>query len=75
MAMNVARAIDELRSLSVDERLQVIHAIWDSLSETVTIPMSPQQEAELNRRLDAYEADPSDLLTWDQVLDRLRGRL
>lgn len=75
MAVNVARTIDELRALSVDDRLKVVEAVWDSLPEEVAGPASPQQRAELNRRLDAYEANPQDVLTWDQVLERLRGRL
>jgi putative addiction module component (TIGR02574 family) len=75
MAVDVARTIDELRALSVDDRLKVVEAVWDSLPEEVAGAASPQQHAELNRRLDAYEANPQDVLTWDQVLERLRGRL
>jgi putative addiction module component (TIGR02574 family) len=75
MAVDVARTIDELRALSVDDRLEVVEAVWDCLPEDVAGPASPQQRAELNRRLDAYEANPQDVLTWDQVLERLRGRL
>ncbi|MCX5643824.1 MAG: addiction module protein [Phycisphaerae bacterium] len=75
MAVDVARTIDELRALSVDDRLKVVEAVWDSLPEAVAGPASPEQRAELNRRLDAYEANRQDLFTWDQVLERLRGRL
>ena len=75
MAVDVARTIDDLRSLSVDDRMRVVQAVWDSLPEQATVPTSPERAAELNRRLDAYEADPQDLLTWDEVLQRLRGRL
>ena len=75
MAVDVARTIDELRALSVDDRLRVVEAVWDSLPEDVAGPTSPQQRAELNRRLDAYEANPQNVLAWDQVLERLRGRL
>ena len=75
MAVDVARTIDELRSLSVDDRVRVVQAVWDSLPEQAGIPTSRDRAAELNRRLDAYEADPEDLLTWDEVLERLRGRL
>jgi putative addiction module component (TIGR02574 family) len=75
MAVDVARTIDELRALSVDDRLKVVEAVWDSLPEEVAGAASPRQRAELNRRLDAYEANPQDVLTWDQVLERLRGRL
>ena len=75
MAVDVARTIDDLRSLSVDDRMRVVQAVWDSLPEQATAPTSAERAAELNRRLDAYEVDPEDLLTWDEVLERLRGRL
>ena len=73
--MNVDNTINELRSLSVPERLKVVAAVWDSLDEAAPVPLSPEQRRELDRRLDAYEANPDDTLTWDQVLERLRGRL
>lgn len=73
--MNVDNTINELKSLSVPERLKVVAAVWDSLDETAPVPLSPEQTAELDRRLDEYEANPEDTLTWDQVLERLRGRL
>lgn len=71
---NVEQAISQLTSLSVEERLQVVEAVWNSL-ESVPVTMSPEQREELNRRVDAYEADPSRVLSWDQLLERLRGRL
>ena len=75
MAIDVARTIDDLRSLSVEERVKIAQAVWDSLPEQAALPASPELAAELDRRLDAYEADPTDLLSWDEVLEQLRGRL
>ena len=75
MAMDVARTIDELCALPVDDRLKVVAAVWDSLPEEAAVPISGEECAELNRRLDAYDANPEDVLTWDQVLDKLRGRM
>jgi putative addiction module component (TIGR02574 family) len=75
MGVDVARTIDDLQSLSVDDRVRIVQAVWDSLPEQAALPTAPERAAELNRRLDAYEADPEDLLTWDEVLERLRGRL
>ena len=75
MGVDVARTIEDLRSLSVDDRVRVVQAVWDSLPEQASPPTSAERAEELNRRLDAYEADPEDLLTWDEVLERLRGRM
>ena len=75
MGVDVARTIEDLRALSVDDRVRVVQAVWDSLPEQGSAPTSAERVQELNRRLDAYEADPENLLTWDEVLERLRGRL
>jgi putative addiction module component (TIGR02574 family) len=73
MAVDVARTIDELVALPVEDRLRVVAAVWDSLPEQSGLPVSPAHRAELNRRIDAYEANPDDLLTWDQVLECMQG--
>jgi len=76
MTLNVEHAIDELKALPVDDRLRVVEAVWDSIADEPTpVKLSPEQRAEFDRRLDAYEANPDDVLTWDEVLERLRGRL
>lgn len=75
MGVDVVRTIEDLRSLSVDDRVRVVQAVWDSLPEQASAPTLAERAEELNRRVDAYEADPEDLLTWDEVLERLRGRL
>ena len=74
MAIDVTHTIDELLSLSVDDRLKVVEAVWDSIPEHAAISLLPEQQVELNRRLDEYEADPDRLLTWEKVLEGLRGQ-
>lgn len=61
--------------LPVADRIQLVEAVWNSLPEETAAPISAEQRAELNRRLDAYEANPEEVLTWDQVLEQLRGRI
>jgi putative addiction module component (TIGR02574 family) len=75
MSVDVARTIDELCALPIDDRLRVVAAVWDSLPEQAIVPLSPEQRAELKRRVDAYEANPEDLLTWDQMLEQVRERI
>jgi putative addiction module component (TIGR02574 family) len=75
MAFDIAHTIDELCALPIDDRLKVVAAVWDSLPEQAAVPLSPEQRAELKRRVDAYEANPEDLLTWDQMLEQVRERI
>jgi len=74
--MNVDNTIHMLTNLSVADRLRVVEAVWNSLDAEPDAPaLSPEQRAELDRRLDDLEAHPDKLLTWDQVLEQLRGKL
>ncbi len=45
-------------NLSIGERIRIVEDIWDSIAaDQSIIPLTDEQEAELNRRLDAYELD------------------
>lgn len=66
-------------SLSVDERLQLVGDIWDSIAAEATadpaaLPLTDAQRAELDRRVAEYDADPSIGIPMDQVLDNIRAR-
>lgn len=48
----------KLSQLPVDERIRLVEELWDSIaSDQKTLPLSQEQKSELDRRLDAYEAD------------------
>lgn len=61
----------KLKDLPVDERIRVVEDLWDSIAaDQKALPLTAEQKAELDRRLDAYEADkhPGRLAT-DAVAD------
>jgi len=48
----------KLSKLPVDERIKLVEELWDSIaSDQKALPFTDEQKAELDRRLDAYEAD------------------
>jgi putative addiction module component (TIGR02574 family) len=58
--------------LSVGDRIQLVEEIWESIlddSETMELPQSHRDE--LDRRLEAREANPQGGSTWDEVRARL----
>ena len=66
-------AIDIAR-LTPQERLDLISRLWDSLDAS-DIPLTPAQEAELDRRLASLDQDIAHGSTWEQIeaeLDRRR---
>ena len=49
---------DDLRTLSIDERMQLVEDLWDSIAaDQAALPLTDEQSVELDRRLDAYETD------------------
>jgi putative addiction module component (TIGR02574 family) len=70
--MDINEALSELTSLPVNDRLRVVESLWDSIESDTPVSLSPEQRDEINRRIEAHAASPGELLTWDQVLDRLR---
>ena len=64
---------DEISRLSVDERLELIGQLWDSL-EHEALPLSDAQQHELDRRLATLDQDRAEGLSWDQVRAELERR-
>lgn len=68
-------AKSDVMSLSVPERIQLVEDIWDSIAEVPeTVPLTSDQKAELDRRLDAYHRNPDEGSPWGMVRERIRGR-
>ena len=62
--------------LTVEERLELLDRLWDSLVDTPErIPLTDAQKEELDRRLDDFERDPSIGIPWDEVRKRIQGQL
>ena len=62
----------EIAQLSPQERLDLIGALWDSLTPE-DVQLSPAQEAELARRMASFETDKRSAIAWEaleQELDR-----
>ncbi len=70
--MDINETLTELTALPVDDRLRVVESLWDSIESDTPVSLSREQRDEINRRIEAHEANPDGLLTWEQVLDRLR---
>ena len=63
----------EALRLSPSDRLQLIEALWDTLSEE-DIPVTPEERALLDARLADLEANPGDQSPWSEVKARLEQR-
>ena len=65
----------DISALSTDERLDLLDRLWESLAaQPDTLSVTPDQQQELDRRLDSLEREPTTLLTWDEVVAAIRAR-
>ena len=56
--------------MSIEERMALVEEILDSIFEDQEkIPLTDAQEAELDRRIAAYEANPNIGIPWEQVIE------
>ncbi len=66
---------DAARTLSADERAQLIEYLWDSLEPESSAPVMPDwHRSGLDERLAEHEADPDSVVTWEEARERLAAR-
>ena len=64
--------LEEILSLSVEERIQLVEAVWDSIAQRPeSLPVTEAQRKELDRRLADHLKDPKAARPWSQVRDSL----
>jgi len=72
----VSQSLQELRRLPIPQRIQLVEDLWDSIAEeTPAIHLSKEQIAELDRRLDALEAQPESGTPWHIARERILASL
>ncbi len=71
----MAKQALDINQLSRDEQLDLLDRLWESIGhDPDTLPLSEAQKAELDRRLDALDAEGPTGLTWDEVAAQARAR-
>lgn len=61
--------------LSVPERIQLVEDIWDTIVDIPEkISLTNKQKAELDIRLKAYEKNPDEGSSWEEVRKRIRHK-
>ena len=64
----------DVERLTVEQRLDLIALLWDSLPDTLeALPVPEWHRQELERRLAAAAATPEAGIPWEQVKARLRS--
>ena len=67
---------DDLRKLPLEERIRLVEDLWDSIAaDRGALPLTPEQRAELDRRLAAYELDRNPGRLAEDVIEDIKKRL
>lgn len=56
-----------IHALSVDERLSLIDALWESIEDSQLPPLTAAQKEELDRRIALDDAGKAEYKTWEEV--------
>lgn len=66
--MNLTQTIREIETLSINERIDLAQAIWDSIADAQVYPdLTMEQQQELDRRIADTDANPETVVTWGEI--------
>lgn len=68
-------ALDELKKLPIEERMQIVEELTRSINEDDDIlPEPPELIAEIRARAARFKADPSSGIPWEEVEKRILSK-
>jgi putative addiction module component (TIGR02574 family) len=71
----ILETIPDVGRLTPAQKLLLVSELWNDLAAHPTdVPVSREQIAELDRRVEAYHQDPSQVTTWEAIQQRILGR-
>jgi putative addiction module component (TIGR02574 family) len=71
--MDPTTALQTVQSWPVEEQLAFVFLLWDELVDGGWRPeLTEDLKAELDRRLAAHQANPVNVLTWEQVVAQVK---
>ncbi|MBD2326717.1 addiction module protein [Alkalinema sp. FACHB-956] len=73
--MDIAETLEGIMALSVEERIQIVQAILESIAGEKGYPeLTSELQQELDRRARAYDANPEDVMTREEMRASIRRR-
>ena len=73
--MDITTTLNQIMALSIQDRIRLVQSILDSIAaEQDYLDLTDSQKRELDRRIDDYEANPDNVLTWEEVKASVKAR-
>lgn len=71
--MTVATLVEQIEELNPNEKAELVYQVWNQLVDSGwQPPPSPSHAEVLDRRLQALDANPQAVLTWDEIVAHVR---
>jgi putative addiction module component (TIGR02574 family) len=71
--VDVTTVLKEIATWPLEDQLSLLHATWDRILEGGWEPTaSEEQWAEIDRRLEAHQANPHNVVTWDEIVNHVK---
>ena len=72
--MNKATMLAEIMQLTPKDRRDLVEDLLAVVEEDEDFALTPEQMAEIDRRIAEHERDPSSAVPWEEVKERLLAR-
>lgn len=73
--MDITTTLNQIVALDIQDRIRLVQGILDSIAaEQVNFDLTEPQKRELDRRIDDYEANPDEVMTWAEVKASIKAR-
>ena len=71
--MDITTTLNEITALTIEDRILLVQAIWDSIAVEQAYPdLTEAQKQELDHRIESYESDSDDVLTWEEITKSIK---
>lgn len=64
---------EELLNLSVDEKLELVEALWNRIDDEL-LPVTNEEIAFAKERLQLHNQNPSDGMSWEELKRKIQER-
>jgi putative addiction module component (TIGR02574 family) len=72
--MNKATLLAEIMQLTAKERRDLVEELVAAVDEDEAFALTPEQKAEIDRRIAEHERDPGSAIPWEDVREWLWSR-
>jgi putative addiction module component (TIGR02574 family) len=73
--MDKSTTIQTISTWPIDDQIDLVQQVWQGIVASGWQPeLSVEQRAELDRRLDALDANPHDVVSWNDIVNHVRRR-